>query len=201
VEIGPHLHIDGYLIMGDVSMDTRDVDKINLGLLRVSPGTDILALKERLRASLPDDILIMTPEEVRIREVEFTTEKAPTGAIFSAGTAIGFLIGVILCYQILYNEITDHLPQYATMKAMGFTKRFMTGLVVRQALILSILGYIMGLAGGYALYVALESRTQILMFLTIERGLLILVLTVAMCTLAGLMAVRKVLNADPAELY
>jgi putative ABC transport system permease protein len=201
VEIGPGAWIDGYVIMADVSMENRAVDKINLGLIRVRPGVDLQALKARLLASLPDDILIMTPEEARVREVDFTTEKAPTGAVFSAGVAIGFLIGVILCYQILYNEITDHLPQYATMKAMGFSRRFMIRLVVKQALLLSILGFIPGLAGGYLLYALIEHYTQILMMLTLWRGLLVLALTVFMCTFAGFLAARKVLNADPAELY
>jgi putative ABC transport system permease protein len=128
-------------------------------------------------------------------------EKAPTGAVFSAGVAIGFLIGVILCYQILYNEITDHLPQYATLKALGFSRKFMIALVIKQALILSVLGYLLGLAGGYLLYTMLEHYTHILMFLTINRCMLIMFLTVVICIVGGFLAVQKVLKADPAELY
>ena len=160
VEIGPNLKVDGYVIMGDVTMEERNVDKINLGLLRVKAGTDIQALKQKLIAALPKDILVMTPEEARVREVDFTIEKTPTGSVFGAGVVIGLIIGIIICYQILFNEITDQMPQYATMKAVGFSKKFLITLVMKQALLLAILGFI-----------------------------------------PGLLAVKKVLKADPAELY
>jgi len=201
VEIGPNLKVDGYVIMGDVTMEERTVDRINLGLLRVKPGTDIRALKEKLIAGLPRDVIIMTPEEARVREVDFTIEKTPTGAVFGAGVIIGFLIGVIICYQILFNEITDQMPQYATMKAVGFSKGFLIRVVMKQALLLSVLGFIPGLVGGYVLYALIQHFTQILMIMTPARSLLIFLLTVFMCAVAGLLAVRKVLKADPAELY
>jgi putative ABC transport system permease protein len=201
VEIGPNLKVDGYVIMGDASLEERQVDRINLGLLRVKPGTDIPALKAKLIANLPGDILVMTPEEARVREVNFTIEKTPTGAVFGAGVIIGFLIGVIICYQILFNEITDQMPQYATMKAVGFPKRFLISLVMKQALLLSVLGFLPGLLGGYALYALIQHFTQILMIMTPERSLLIFLLTVFMCSVAGLLAVRKILKADPAELF
>jgi putative ABC transport system permease protein len=201
VDIGPNVWVDGYVIMGDVTMEERVADKINIGLLRVKPGTDLKALKEKMLPVLPGDVLLMTPEEARVREVDFTIEKAPTAAIFGVGVIIGFIIGVIICYQILYNEITDHLPQYATMKAIGFSKGFLVKLVMKQALFLSILAFIPGLAGGYILYERIQHATQILMIMTPARGLLIFLLTVFMCAIAGLMAVRKVLKADPAELY
>ena len=201
VRIGPNLKIDGYVIMGDITMDERTVDKINMGLLRVKPGTDLKALKAKLLAKLPNDIQVMSPEEARSREVAFTIEKTPTGAVFGAGVIIGFLIGVIICYQILFNEIMDQMPQYATMKAMGFSKHFLISLVMKQALFLAISGFMPGLMGGYALYALMQRYTQILMIMTPARSLLIFLLTVFMCAVAGLLAVKKVLNADPAELF
>jgi putative ABC transport system permease protein len=201
VEIGPNLKLDGYLIMGDTTLEERVIDKIHMGLLRVKPGTDLNALKQKLLAALPKDIIIMTPEEARVREVDFTIEKTPTGAVFGAGVIIGFFIGVIICYQILFNEITDQMPQYATMKAVGFSKRFLIGLVMKQALFLAVFGFIPGLLGGYVLYGLIQRFTQILMIMTPARSLFIFLLTVFMCAVAGLLAVRKVLKADPAELY
>jgi putative ABC transport system permease protein len=201
VGIGPNLKVDGYVIMGDTTMEDRVVDKINMGLLRVKPGTDLKALKKKLLADLPRDILILTPEEARVREVDFTIEGTPTGAVFGAGVIIGFIIGVIICYQILFNEITDQMPQYATMKAVGFSKGFLIRLVMKQAFLLSVFGFIPGLLGGYALYRLIQHFTQILMILTPGRALFIFGMTVFMCAVAGLLAVRKVLKADPAELY
>jgi putative ABC transport system permease protein len=201
VGIGPNLKIDGYVIMGDATMEEREVNKINLGLLRVKPGTDLTALKKKLSDALPKDILIMTPEEARVREVDFTIEKTPTGSVFGAGVIIGFLIGVIICYQILFNEITDQMPQYATMKAIGFSKKFLITIVMKQALLLAVFGFIPGLLGGLLLYGLIQHFTQIIMFMTVGRSLFIFLLTVFMCGIAGLLAVKKVLKADPAELF
>jgi putative ABC transport system permease protein len=125
----------------------------------------------------------------------------PLGAIFGVGMVIGFIIGVIICYQILYNEITDHMPQYATLRAMGFTDRYLKGLVVRQALWLSVLGFVPGLLGAFLIYTVIEHYTGILMFLSVGRASLIFFVTLFMCVVAALIAVKKVTGADPAELY
>jgi putative ABC transport system permease protein len=203
VGIGPSIKLDGYILMGDATWiaDGGDPDAINLGLLRLKPGADPAAVKEKLLRELPKELLIMTPEEARKREVLFTIQATPTGAVFGAGVIIGFIIGVIICYQILFNEIMDHLPQYATLKAVGFGKSFLIGLVMKQALFLSLLGFIPGIIGGFGLYAILQHYTRILMFMTVERVLLIFVLTIFMCTVAGLLAMKKVLRADPADLF
>lgn len=203
VGIGPNIKLDGYILMGDATWiaDGGDPDAINMGLLRLKPGADPAAVKARLLGNLPADLLIMTPEELRKREVVFTTQATPTGSVFGVGVIIGFIIGVIICYQILFNEIMDHLPQYATMKAIGFGKPFLIRLVMKQALFLSLLGFIPGLLGGLALYTVIQHFTRILMFMTAERVALIFLLTVFMCVFAGILAVKKVLRADPAELF
>lgn len=204
VEIGPSIAWDGYLVMGDVTWFSigGDPDRINLGLLHAREGTDLKALKEKLMKRLPTPgLMIMTPEEMRKREVIFTIRSTPTGSVFGIGVAVGFLIGVIICYQILFNEITDNMPQYATMKAMGFSKYFLVKLVLKQALLLSLLGFIPGLIGGVILYAGIQYYTRILMFMTFERVALLFLLTIFMCIFAGLFAVKKVLKADPADLY
>lgn len=203
VEIGPNIIQDGFVIMGESTwvMHTGKADQMNLGLIRLKPGADIEAVKRKMSGILPADTIFMTPEEARHREVLFTIESKPTGAVFGIGVLIGFLIGVIICYQILFNEIIDHWPQYATLKAVGFTKKFLISLVVKQSLWLSVMGFIPGLAGGAMLYFAIQSYTKILMLVTLTRVLFVFTLTVLMCLAASYFAVKKVLTADPADLY
>jgi putative ABC transport system permease protein len=179
----------------------QESEKVAYGLLRARPGTDIPTLKQQMLDRLPKDIIVLTPEEIRKREVIHTIKAVPLGAIFGVGMVIGFIIGVIICYQILYNEITDHMPQYATLRAMGFTDRFLRKTVVQEALWLSVLGFIPGLAFGYLLYGIIEYYTGILMFLTVGRIALIFCFTIFMCAIGGLIAVRRVTSADPASLY
>jgi putative ABC transport system permease protein len=205
VELGPNFSIDGTILMSDATWLRgrwdRESDRIAYGLLRTRAGSDIPALKQRILDRLPKDILVLTPEEMRRREVIHTIKAVPLGAIFGVGMVIGFVIGVIICYQILYNEITDHMPQYATLRAMGFSDRFLRKTVVQEALWLSALGFIPGLAFGYLLYAIIEYYTGILMFLTIGRIAVIFFFTIVMCTIGGLIAVKRVTSADPATLY
>ena len=68
----------------------------------------------------------------------------PPSAFVYHGTIAGFFIGFIVVYQILYTDVSNHLPQFATMKAMGFTDRFLLQLVIRQDCCWPYLGYIPG---------------------------------------------------------
>ena len=205
VELGPNFSVDGTILMSDATWLwgrwTAARSRMAYGLIRTRPGTDIQALKHKILKGLPKDIILLTPEELRQREVFYTIKAVPLGAIFGVGMVIGFIIGIMICYQILYNEIVDHMPQYATLRAMGFADRFLRGLVVKEAVGLSILGFAPGLAGAYLIYWAIESSTGITMFFTPLRILLIFCVTVFMCTIAGLIAVKKVTTADPAALY
>lgn len=205
VEMGPNFSIDGTILMSDSTWLrgrwTTGMDSIAYGLIRVREGANVQDLQRRILQALPNDILVLTPEEMRRREVFHTIKAAPLGAIFGVGMVIGLIIGVIICYQILYNQIVDHMPQYATLRAMGFSNRFLRNVVVQQALWLSVLGFVPGLIAAYFLYLGLQDYTGILMFFTTGRILLVFSLTVFMCIVAGLIAVRKVIQADPAELY
>ncbi len=203
VEIGPNIKLDGYIIMGESTWADRTgrIDNVNMGLVRLKPGADVESVKKKMRDILPDDTIFLTPEEARKREVMFTIKSTPTGAVFGIGVIIGFIIGVIICYQILFNEITDHLPQYATMKAVGFSKKFLISLVVKQSLWLSVLGFIPGVIGAVILYFGIQYSTRILMFITPGRILFVFILTVFMCLVASFFAMKKVLKADPADLY
>ena len=51
------------------------------------------------------------------------------------------------------------------------------------------------------LYRALASTTGLLLHLTVERAAIVLGMTIAMCVVSGLLTIRKVLSADPAELF
>jgi len=203
VDLGPSIRSDGTILMGDVSwIESKDeADLVSMALLTVRPGTDLAALKTRIAARIGDEALLFTPEELRQREVDFTARATPVGGVFAVGVLIGFIIGVIICYQILFNEITDNMPQYATVKAIGFSQGYLVGLVLKQALWLSLVGFLPGLLGGMLLYAFIEGTTGILMFMTSGRALLVLSLAVVMCVCSGLLAVRKVLKADPADVF
>ncbi len=203
-ELGPNFAYEGHLITSLDNFHTitnQPEDVIDLALIRVQPGADVETVRAEIYRRLPNDILLLTPAEILRREILITTQRSPAGIVFGIGLIVGFVIGTIICYQILFNEVNDHLPQFATMKAMGHPPGFISGIVLNEALLLSLAGYVPGLIAAFGIYNYIEHFTQIRMYLTVPRALLVLVLTSGMCLLAALFAVKRVHATDPADLF
>jgi len=202
VDIGPDIVNDGAILMsqGDWLARQPDAQPI-MGVVRMKPGIGVAAARAQILSALPPDISVMTPDEVRERENDATLSTAPVGILFAIGVLAGLVIGTINCYQLLYNEVSDHLPQYATLKAMGFSDDFLRQVILEQSVILGVAGFVVGLllAAGADALITWETRLPV--HVTPGSGLLVCLLTLGMCILAGGMAIRRVAVADPAALY
>jgi putative ABC transport system permease protein len=207
--LGTDFANDGNLIMSAAnfaryfpSRTGRDrLDSVTLGLIRIETNEEIVAVQQRLIAALPDDVMVLTKPQFITQEMAFWRRSTPIGYIFAVGTIMGFFVGVVICYQVIYADVAKHLREFATLKAMGYRNRYFVGLVLRQSLYLSLLGFIPGLLASLVLYAALANYTGLLLILTTKRALLVLLLTVAMCGISGALAMRKLWSADPAELF
>ncbi len=203
-KLGPNFAYEGHLFLSTANfmrLPNQRAKDVDLGMVRVAPGQDVETVRRRIQERLPTQVHVLTPREMVERERLITTRKAPVGIVFGVGLVVGFAIGVVVCYQILFNEVNDHLPQFAMLKAIGHFPRFMTALVLHEALILSIGGYGLGAGVGWLLYDLLEEKTGLIMDLSGPRLLLVLALTTGMCLLAGRLALKKVHATDPADLY
>lgn len=174
---------------------------VDLGVVQLAAGADPQAVKDRLAARLPDDVAIFTKAEMIERERSFWRHSTPIGYIFLVGTVIGFLVGMVICYQIINADIADHMPEFATLKAMGYRNRYFVGFVLMESVYLSLLSFLPGTLVSLGLYEALAHSTGLLMILNVPRAASVLLLTLAMCIASGCLAMRKVLAADPAELF
>jgi putative ABC transport system permease protein len=177
---------------------------VDLGVVKVDPGASAHQRREiaaRLDRILPDDVAVFTKQQFRRTERDFWRESTPIGYIFGVGTALGFVVGVIICYQIIFTSIASHMPEFATLKAMGYRGRYFVGLVITEAVYLSVLGFVPGFLISWGLYYALAEWTGLLMNMTADRAALVYAFTLAMCVTSGALAMRKVLAADPAELF
>jgi putative ABC transport system permease protein len=134
-------------------------------------------------------------------EKSFWNTVSPIGFIFGLGVFLGFVVGSIIVYQILYTDVSDHLSEYATLKAMGYRDGFLFSIVFKEALLLSVLGYIPGLAISQALYSLTEQTTGLPIFMTVERAVMVFIFTVIMCVASGALAMRRLRSADPAEIF
>jgi putative ABC transport system permease protein len=177
------------------------LNRVEVGVVRLAEGADLPAVQRYLQDALPDDVSVLTKEELVDLESRYWRANTPIGFIFSLGMVVGFAIGTIICYQILYTNVRNYLPQFATMKAMGFTNAFLVGVVLQQSLVLAVLGFIPGVGVAQVLFWVVANLTGLLMYLTALRVALIFVSTLAMCMASGLLAVRKVVATDPAEVF
>jgi putative ABC transport system permease protein len=121
--------------------------------------------------------------------------------VFSFGVIVGMVVGGIIVYQILFADVNDHLPEYATLKAMGYSNWFLGGIVIQQAVVLAVFGFVPAVGLSIVLYRISGDATRLPLEMTQERAVFVLGLTVAMCVVSALMALRKVRSADPAEIF
>ena len=141
------------------------------------------------------------PEEFVEREKDFWASTTPIGYVFTFGVIIGVFVGGIIVYQILFADVSDHFSEYATLKAMGYSNGYLSRVVLEQAVILGALGFVPGLAMCLWLYSLAGAATNLPLIMTPGRILAVLSLTIAMCAVSGLIALRKVRSADPAEVF
>ncbi len=202
VDIGPDIVNDGAVVMSEGAwLMRRPNARPIMGVIRLLAGADVAQVRERIVAALPDDVSVLTPVEVRDREVAFTLSSAPIGVLFGIGMLAGLIIGAITCYQILFNEIVDRMKQYAMLKAMGFSDAFLRRVILAQAVLLSCGGFVLGLGLAYSVYAYIAKKTALAVQLSLTSGGIIFALAAGMSIAAGLLAVRRVCIADPAELY
>ncbi len=174
---------------------------IDLGLIICRPGTDLIALRAQLQHELGSSVNVATRDEYVTKEISFWDTNTPIGVIFRVGMIMGFVVGVLICYQVLYNDITDHMPEFATLMAMGYGKGYFISLVVREAVYLSLFGFVPGLGISWLLFQLITAATGLTMTLALPEIAMILGVTIVMCVTSGLLAVRKLLAADPASLF
>jgi putative ABC transport system permease protein len=183
------------------SASGKPLSVVDLGVVKLQPDADATEVLEGLRNALPGDVEPLLREELIDREKTFWATNAPLGYIFLVGAVMGFVVGIVICYQIIHAEISDHLREFATLKAMGYQTPFFLQLVLKQSLYLSLLGFVPGVAVSYGTYLLLTYITGLTMELSLPLGLSVLGVTVVMCVVSGMFAVNKLLRADPAELF
>jgi putative ABC transport system permease protein len=113
---------------------------------------------------------------------------------------LGVVIGVVASAQALYASAVDHLPEYATMRAMGAGDFYLRGLIIKQALIVAVVGYSVGMAIA-VLAVRLASHGVVAMLLPLPLILVLGAITMIMCALAGLVAMRRVIAVNPTSIF
>ncbi|MEB3232742.1 MAG: ABC transporter permease DevC [Leptolyngbyaceae bacterium] len=205
--LGGGFAADGTVILSDTNysryLAPRPLDIIDFGLIQVEDGVDPQMVVNRLKAALPADVNVLTQTELINRERDYWITNTSIGFIFSLGVVVALIVGVVIVYQVLYTDISNHMKEYSTLKAMGYPAQFLFKVVLQEALILAVLGYIPGFAIALGLYEMTLKATagSLPVSMTPTRAIFVFGLAIVMCSLSGLVSVNKAVRADPADVF
>jgi putative ABC transport system permease protein len=203
-EIGTGFDYMGMLLTSEATFQTitgRPDNEVSFGLVKLAPGSAPRQAQQTVQEAVGPTVRVLTREQLNDSEVDYWVKQTSVGQFFGLGVFVALFVGGIFVYQMMAGEIRSRLAAFATAKALGYTNRYLDGVVLSKALLLALLGFLPGLALALAFYKLTRDVGSIPIYMTLGRALGVLGLTFLMCLCSGLLAVRKAHTADPADLF
>ena len=179
----------------------RPTEVVNFALVRLAENADRQQVRQALEDKLPPDVQVFTPDEIKKKEQSFWVDITSVGQFIQVAVVLAVVVGVIFVYQMMAADIRNMLPEYATVKALGYRPAYLTQVVLWQAILLALFGYLPGLLASFGLFWVAKNFGGIPTEMTLGIAATVLALTCTMCLASGVLAVRKVHSADPADLF
>jgi putative ABC transport system permease protein len=173
----------------------------HIGVIRLTDPQRQSEVVGQVRSMLGAEARVLTRSEMIESEISFMTLNDPVDDIMGMIAGVAFFVGMIIVYQILYTDVVNHLPQFATLKAIGFTGAFLLGIIISEGLILSLIGFWPGLLMAHGLAWLAQQATLLPVSITLSNTVGVLLAAVVMCVLAASIAVRKITQAEPASVF
>ncbi len=199
------LRADGTVIVSDQNFmrlsPGRSLKDVSLGLIKVESGVDVNQLVQRLRKMMPATVQVFSRQEATRRDQDYWVKSTSIGYIIAVGVVMAVLVGTVIVYQVLNADVTDHLREYATLKAIGYSNLNLLSVIMQEAATLAALGFVPGCLLALGMYHVIFTATRLPVAMTTSRLFLVFLLTLLICGVSGLVAARKVLVADPADVF
>lgn len=203
--MGTSFGFDGALITSDLNflrlIPAAKPGLVALGLVKLKADSDLEDVRARLVEALPVDVNVLTRQEFIDVEVDYWANSTPIGFSTLIGVVMGWVVGAVIVYQILQSDVSDHLAEYATLKAMGYSDRYLFGIVMQEGLILSVMGILPSVIASEGVYYITRQATLLPAYTTWERALMVYSFTLGMCIISALFAARQIRSADPADIF
>ena len=207
--LGPDFMSDGTVMTSEATFArlipgnqlAADALPVEFGIVKLRAGEDPATVQQALQAALPKDVRVMTKPQLVELERKFQADVSSAAPIFLMGTVVGFVVGLLISYQIIYTDLSDQLPQYATLKGLGYSTGYLVRVVLEQAALSALAGYIPAWFACLLVYRGVGALTLLPLHMTLPLTLLSLGLTLGMCLFSALLAIRRVIAADPAEVF
>ena len=202
--LGSTFYYDGVAVMSDWNygqIKGSDVlDEVSIGVISLERSANPQAVVERIKKNLSKDLKVLTQEElVQAERADVATWSE--GKVLNFGAMIGFIVGIIIVYQVIYTDVSEHLPEYATLKAMGYKDRDLSLVVLQESLILAIMGFIPGYLASFGIYYMMTNFIELPVSMNLGIALQVFALNIIMCTISGAIAIKKLRTADPADIF
>ncbi|MFZ9318472.1 MAG: ABC transporter permease DevC, partial [Vulcanococcus sp.] len=195
-KLGSTFAADSNLISSDstaIQLAYRQINtgEISMGLIRLAGNADLARIQLKLKQMYGSELQVLTKEELIEQERNYWNTASSFGVIFGFGTIMGLLVGGVVVYQVLYTDVSDHLKEYATLKAMGFANNFILILVVQEAFLLGVSAFIPATLISAGMYAFLTSASGIRIEMTSGKTALVGILTLSVCALSSAIAIRR----------
>lgn len=174
--------------------------RASFALLKVHPGAQSGTLA-RLKAQLPPDVEVWSRDQILAREIDHWVYQTSTGQLFTFGVLVAMIVAAVVVYQVLSNDVREHLPEYATLKAIGYSFRRLAVVVVGQSLIYMLVSFVIAVCLGLIVYRVTEGLAGIPMRMTYSNLSLTLGLAITVGLLSGVLSLSRLRAAQPADLF
>src|SRR5437764_1060993 len=187
--LGPDFMRDGTMMMSQATFARHLAGPprsaaalpVEFGIVKIGPGEDVSRVQQALRAALPDQVRVLTKPQLVAFERDFQADLSSAGPIFWLGTVVGFVVGMLISYQIIYTDLSDQLPQYATLKGMGYGTGYLVRVVLEQAALSALAGYVPAWLLCLVVYRVIGAVSLLPLHMTWGLTLLSFGLTLGMC--------------------
>ncbi len=205
-KLGSTFAADSNLISSDataIQLAYRQINagEISMGLIRLKPGASETRIQKYLRELYGPQLQVLTKAELIAQERNYWNTASSFGVIFGFGTIMGLLVGGVVVYQVLYTDVSDHLKEYATLKAMGFADGFILTIVIQEAFLLGVSSFIPATVISTGMYAFLTAASGIRIEMTSDKTALVGSLTLGVCAASAAIAIRRLRDADPASVF
>jgi putative ABC transport system permease protein len=179
----------------------RPRDTVNFGLITLKPGAGIDAAARAIRTALPSDTQVFTRGQLVSREVAYWTTRTATGLIFGSGLVVSVIVGIMVLYQTLATQISRQLPQFATLKAIGYTDRYLNAIVLIEAILMMLVAFVPAFCAALGVYALVRKQTLLPLSLSPAEFGIVFVAVLIMATISAFLSLSGLRRADPAEVF
>jgi len=183
------------------SLTNNPLGSIEIGLVKLVPGANAPSFLYRIRKNLAKDVQAFTRDDFLSFEKDYWDRSKPIGFVFAFNVVMGFVVGMLILYQVLYTDVSNHLSDFSTMLALAYTYRRIRFFVFQESLYLAVIGYPIGIITSVLLFRLINAATGLLVQMSVDRAIICFVVVVLMSTCSAFMAMRKLEDANAIEVF